>query len=130
MQPLEQKSKRDRVQYLMSTATLTPAVKRLMEDEGFPTTRFLQSSDAHKSLPNMKHVMIDTKGTDKVRHRHNGSQAYVYIYIRHAPDDMLAGIWLEYNVLVRHEWYEKVMTPPNTHDLPPRAPVPTGADAH
>lgn len=65
-QPLEMKSKREKVQYLMSTATLTPAVKRLMEAEAFPPTRFLQSNDAHKSLPNMKHVMLDTKGTDKV----------------------------------------------------------------
>jgi hypothetical protein len=87
VQPLEQKSKRDRVQYLMSTATLTPAVKRLMEDEGFPATRFLQSSDAHKSLPNMKHVMIDTKGTDKVRHSPPWQQdicLHIHV-IRHAP---------------------------------------------
>jgi superfamily II DNA/RNA helicase len=67
MVPLEQKSKRDKVNYLMATATLTPAVKKLMEAEGFPKTRFLQSEDAHKSLPTLRHVMLDTKGGDKVQ---------------------------------------------------------------
>jgi superfamily II DNA/RNA helicase len=65
--PIEQKSKRDKVQYLMATATLTPAVKRLMENEQFPKTRFLQADDAHRSLPTMRHVMLDTKGGDKVQ---------------------------------------------------------------
>ena len=65
--PIEQKSKRDKVQYLMATATLTPAVKRLMEHEQFPKTRFLHADDAHRSLPTMRHVMLDTKGGDKVQ---------------------------------------------------------------
>lgn len=65
--PVEQKSKRDKVQYLMATATLTPAVKKLMEHEQFPQTRFLQAQDAHRSLPTMRHVMLDTKGGDKVQ---------------------------------------------------------------
>lgn len=65
--PVEQKSKRDKVQYLMATATLTPAVRRLMEHEQFPKTRFLQSQDAHRSLPTLRHVMLDTKGGDKVQ---------------------------------------------------------------
>lgn len=65
--PLEQKSKREKVQYLMATATLTPAVKRLMEHEQFPKTRFLQSEDAHKSLPTLRHIMLDTKGGDKIQ---------------------------------------------------------------
>ena len=67
MIPLETKSKREKVQYLMATATLTPAVKRLMEEGGFPKTRFLQSEDAHKSLPTLRHIMMDTKGGDKVQ---------------------------------------------------------------
>lgn len=87
MVPLEAKSKREKVQYLMATATLTPAVKRLMAEEGnFPKTRFLQSEDAHKSLPTMRHIMLDTKGGDKVQllldvvsqGRQNGERAMIF----------------------------------------------------
>jgi len=87
MVPLETKSKRDKVQYLMATATLTPAVKKLMVDEGnFPKTRFLQSEDAHKSLPTMRHIMLDTKGGDKVQllldvvsqSRQNGERVMIF----------------------------------------------------
>lgn len=67
MVPLTQKAQKERVQYIMATATLTNAVKKLMEEESFPKTRFLQSDDAHRTLPNLAHVMLDTKGTDKVQ---------------------------------------------------------------
>jgi superfamily II DNA/RNA helicase len=67
MVPLQRKSEREKVQYLTATATMTNAVKRLMEAENFPQMRFLQSDDAHKTLPTLKHIMLDTKGTDKVQ---------------------------------------------------------------
>ena len=67
LMPVTVKAQKERVQYLFATATLTNAVKRLMEEESFPKTRFLQSDDAHRTLPNLAHVMLDTKGTDKVQ---------------------------------------------------------------
>lgn len=65
--PLARKAEKENVQYIMATATLTAAVKRLMEEENFPKTRFLEANDAHKSNPSLKQVMIDTKGVDKVQ---------------------------------------------------------------
>jgi hypothetical protein len=73
----------------MATATLTKAVRRLLDQEFDPDMeeainpstvagakpkpardgvpiKVVEVSGLHKSLPNMRHEMIDTKGADKI----------------------------------------------------------------
>ena len=89
---------RESVQLLMATATLSKAVKKLLEShfdpdlseaknlklvnpnrlpegvnlqggqtsEGKVPLKILEVSGLHKSLPGVKHVMMDTKGADKL----------------------------------------------------------------
>eukprot|EP00639_Heterosigma_akashiwo_P020187 CAMPEP_0206400218 /NCGR_PEP_ID=MMETSP0294-20121207/25385_1 /ASSEMBLY_ACC=CAM_ASM_000327 /TAXON_ID=39354 /ORGANISM="Heterosigma akashiwo, Strain CCMP2393" /LENGTH=495 /DNA_ID=CAMNT_0053856369 /DNA_START=138 /DNA_END=1625 /DNA_ORIENTATION=- len=59
---------RDRCQFLLCTATLTKAVRRFLEEENYipGPPRVVEASDVHRSLPNLRHAMVDTKGRDKV----------------------------------------------------------------
>eukprot|EP00640_Fibrocapsa_japonica_P000081 CAMPEP_0113953596 /NCGR_PEP_ID=MMETSP1339-20121228/91051_1 /TAXON_ID=94617 /ORGANISM="Fibrocapsa japonica" /LENGTH=547 /DNA_ID=CAMNT_0000962335 /DNA_START=72 /DNA_END=1715 /DNA_ORIENTATION=+ /assembly_acc=CAM_ASM_000762 len=75
----------DKVQFLLTTATLTKAVKRLLTDRTFPQPMgHVETRDLHRTLPNLKHVMVDCKGSDKITvlldvlYQHKGKQAIVF----------------------------------------------------
>ncbi|CAM9912209.1 unnamed protein product, partial [Phaeothamnion confervicola] len=58
--------RKNSVQFIFVTATLTKAVRQLLEDGDYPKVRTVETRDVHKGLPSMKHAMVDTKGRDKL----------------------------------------------------------------
>jgi len=58
--------KQDQTQFVMVSATVTTALKKLLNEGEFPKIRMVETRDVHQSLPNMKHSMIDCKGRDKI----------------------------------------------------------------
>ncbi len=61
-----QKTKTPPAQFLLVSATITPALKRLLKDGSLPESTFVETRDLHKPLSSMKHVMLETKGRDKI----------------------------------------------------------------
>ncbi len=62
----EVQAKKTLAQFLLVSATITPALKRLLKDGSLPETTFVETRDLHKPLSSMKHVMLETKGRDKI----------------------------------------------------------------
>jgi len=59
--------RKNETQFILCTATLTPAVRRLIDSDDFISeARVLESSDLHRTLPSLKHVMLDLKGQNKI----------------------------------------------------------------
>eukprot|EP00903_Cladosiphon_okamuranus_P008510 g8174.t1 len=58
--------RRETGQFVFVTATLTKAVRKLLEDGNYPKVRQVETRDVHHTLPSLRHVMIDIKGRDKM----------------------------------------------------------------
>eukprot|EP00752_Nemacystus_decipiens_P008081 g7222.t1 len=58
--------RRETAQFVFVTATLTKAVRKLLEDGNYPRIRQVETRDVHHTLPSLRHVMIDIKGRDKM----------------------------------------------------------------
>jgi superfamily II DNA/RNA helicase len=49
------------LQFVLVSATITPALKRLLQEGEFPRVRMVETRDVHRPLPTMNHVMLDCK---------------------------------------------------------------------
>uniref|UniRef100_A0A7S2FKV5 RNA helicase n=1 Tax=Octactis speculum TaxID=3111310 RepID=A0A7S2FKV5_9STRA len=58
--------RRENVQFIVVTATMTKAVRRLLEDGDLPQMRTLEADDLHQALPNALHRMLNAAGQDKI----------------------------------------------------------------
>ncbi len=58
--------KKKPAQFLLVSATITPALKKLLKDGSLPESTFVETRDLHKPLSSMKHVMLETKGREKI----------------------------------------------------------------
>ncbi len=58
--------KKTPAQFLLVSATITPGLKQLLKNGSLPEMVFVETRDLHKPLSSMKHVMIETKGRDKI----------------------------------------------------------------
>lgn len=54
------------VQFVLATATMTKAVRKLLEGGDLPPVRVLETDDLHHAVPTASHRMLDTKGGDKL----------------------------------------------------------------
>ncbi|KAG5182709.1 DEAD box helicase [Tribonema minus] len=66
VKPLMRRQGEDAVQFVLVSATVTAALRRLLEAGEFPKVRMVETRDVHRALPNMKHAMVDCKGRDKL----------------------------------------------------------------
>ncbi len=62
----EVKAKKTPSQFLLVSATITPALRRLLKGGSLPEATFVETRDLHKPLSSMKHHMLETKGRDKI----------------------------------------------------------------
>eukprot|EP00922_Rhytidocystis_sp_ex-Travisia-forbesii_P029018 GHVS01042506.1.p1 GENE.GHVS01042506.1~~GHVS01042506.1.p1 ORF type:complete len:1883 (+),score=347.92 GHVS01042506.1:175-5823(+) len=53
-------------QVIATTATMSTAVKKIINSSYLPKVQFLEAPNLHKALPNVRHQMIQTKGRDKI----------------------------------------------------------------
>ena len=59
-------ARKESVQFVLATATLTKAVRRLLEDGEFPPCRLLETSDLGQAVPTASHHFVNAAGRDKL----------------------------------------------------------------
>jgi superfamily II DNA/RNA helicase len=59
-------TRRAEVQFIVATATMTNAVRKLLDDGGLPPCRLLETSDLGQSVPTASHRFVSTGGADKL----------------------------------------------------------------
>lgn len=63
---LAAEGRRSPVQFVLVSATITTALKKLLKEGEFPKIRMVETRDVHRPLPSLQHTMIDCKGRDKL----------------------------------------------------------------
>ena len=58
--------RREDVQFIVATATMTKAVRKLLDEGGLPPCRLLETSDLGQSVPTATHRFVATGGADKL----------------------------------------------------------------
>jgi superfamily II DNA/RNA helicase len=54
------------VQFILVSATITSALRKLLDEGDITNTRMIETRDLHRPLPTMRHTMLESKGRDKV----------------------------------------------------------------
>ena len=59
-------TRKDSVNFVLATATMTKAVRKLLDEGDIPPCRLLETSDLGKSVPTASHHFVNAAGQDKL----------------------------------------------------------------
>ena len=66
LRPLLRDGGKEGVQFVLTTATVTKAVRELLAGSQFPPVRFVESAKLHRTIDTLQHDMADVGGRDKL----------------------------------------------------------------